>query len=68
VVLRAPTERDAEPLFQILHEPEVGRFWAGYDLQRVQSELIASDGESNWLEGAQLMAVYGIIATAVWYL
>ena len=30
--------------------------------------LIAADGESNWLEGAQLMAVYGIIASAVWYL
>jgi Ca2+:H+ antiporter len=30
--------------------------------------LIAADGESNWLEGAQLMAVYAIIATAVWYL
>jgi len=30
--------------------------------------LIATDGESNWLEGAQLMAVYGIIASAVWYL
>jgi Ca2+:H+ antiporter len=30
--------------------------------------VIAADGESNWLEGAQLMAVYGIIATAVWYL
>ena len=30
--------------------------------------LIAVDGESNWLEGAQLMAVYAIIATAVWYL
>ena len=30
--------------------------------------LIASDGESNWLEGAQLMAVYVIIATAFWYL
>jgi Ca2+:H+ antiporter len=30
--------------------------------------LIAVDGESNWLEGAQLIAVYGIIATAVWYL
>jgi len=30
--------------------------------------VIAVDGESNWLEGAQLMAVYGIIATAVWYL
>jgi Ca2+:H+ antiporter len=30
--------------------------------------LIAIDGESNWLEGAQLVAVYAIIATAVWYL
>ncbi len=30
--------------------------------------LIAIDGESNWLEGAQLVAVYLIIATAFWYL
>ena len=30
--------------------------------------LIALDGESNWLEGAQLMAVYVIIATSFWYL
>ncbi len=30
--------------------------------------LIAIDGESNWLEGAQLMAVYAIVATAFWYL
>jgi len=30
--------------------------------------LIAADGESNWLEGAQLMAVYVIVATAFWYL
>jgi Ca2+:H+ antiporter len=30
--------------------------------------IIAVDGESNWLEGAQLMAVYAIIASAVWYL
>jgi Ca2+:H+ antiporter len=30
--------------------------------------LIAADGESNWLEGAQLMAVYGIVATSFWYL
>jgi Ca2+:H+ antiporter len=29
---------------------------------------IASDGESNWLEGAQLVSVYLIIATAVWFL
>lgn len=32
------------------------------------TSLIAIDGESNWLEGAQLVAVYGIVATAVWYL
>ena len=30
--------------------------------------LIAVDGESNWLEGAQLMAVYAIMATSFWYL
>jgi Ca2+:H+ antiporter len=30
--------------------------------------LIAADGESNWLEGAQLVAVYVIIATSFWYL
>ena len=30
--------------------------------------LIAADGESNWLEGAQLMAVYVIVATSFWYL
>jgi Ca2+:H+ antiporter len=30
--------------------------------------LIAADGESNWLEGAQLIAVYAIVATAFWYL
>jgi Ca2+:H+ antiporter len=30
--------------------------------------LIAIDGESNWLDGAQLGAVYLIIATAFWYL
>jgi len=34
----------------------------------VITALIAVDGESNWLEGAQLIAVYVIIATAVWYL
>jgi Ca2+:H+ antiporter len=30
--------------------------------------LIAADGESNWLEGAQLIAVYAIVATSFWYL
>jgi len=30
--------------------------------------LIASDGESNWMEGAQLLAVYVIIALAFYFL
>ena len=30
--------------------------------------LIAIDGESNWLEGAQLMAVYVILAITSFYL
>jgi Ca2+:H+ antiporter len=32
------------------------------------TSLIALDGESNWLEGAQLIAVYLIVATTFWYL
>lgn len=30
--------------------------------------VIALDGESNWLEGAQLMAVYGILVAAFYFL
>jgi Ca2+:H+ antiporter len=30
--------------------------------------LIALDGESNWLEGAQLLAVYAIIGMAFFFL
>jgi Ca2+:H+ antiporter len=30
--------------------------------------IIASDGESNWLEGAQLLAVYLIIALGFFFL
>ncbi len=32
------------------------------------ASLIALDGESNWLEGAQLLAVYAIIALAFFFL
>jgi Ca2+:H+ antiporter len=34
----------------------------------VITAVIAADGESNWLEGAQLIAVYLIVATSFWYL
>jgi Ca2+:H+ antiporter len=30
--------------------------------------LAALDGESNWLEGAQLLAVYVIVALAFYFL
>ena len=30
--------------------------------------LIASDGESNWMEGVQLLAVYLILALAFYFL
>jgi Ca2+:H+ antiporter len=33
----------------------------------VITTLIANDGRSNWLEGAQLIAVYAIVALAFWF-
>jgi Ca2+:H+ antiporter len=30
--------------------------------------VIALDGESHWFEGAQLLAAYGLIALAVWFI
>ena len=33
----------------------------------ILSAFIAFDGESTWLEGASLIALYGIIATAFWW-
>jgi Ca2+:H+ antiporter len=32
------------------------------------SALVALDGESNWLEGAMLLAVYGILSLAFFFL
>ena len=29
---------------------------------------IALDGESNWFEGAQLLALYALVALAVWFI
>ncbi len=37
-------------------------------LGSIVAALIAIDGESNWLEGAQLIAVYLILAVAAFYL
>jgi len=33
----------------------------------IVSAFITFDGESNWIEGAALVAVYTIIAAAFWW-
>ena len=33
----------------------------------ILTAFISYDGESNWLEGAALIALYGIVATAFWW-
>ena len=33
----------------------------------VLAAMIAFDGESTWLEGATLIALYAIIATSFWW-
>jgi Ca2+:H+ antiporter len=40
---------------------------AGMFLAIVLAAFISFDGESNWLEGAALIAIYIIIATAFWW-
>lgn len=55
---------------------ELLRFWAaaiGFELialfgASLIAALVALDGESNWLEGAQLLVVYAIIGMAFFYL
>ncbi len=42
VTLRPTTEDDASDLAAILATPEVARWWAGYDEQRVREELVRS--------------------------
>jgi Ca2+:H+ antiporter len=33
----------------------------------IMTAFITFDGESNWIEGAALIAVYAIIATSFWW-
>jgi Ca2+:H+ antiporter len=36
-------------------------------LSVILAGLIAFDGESTWLEGATLIALYAVIATSFWW-
>jgi Ca2+:H+ antiporter len=40
---------------------------AGIFLSVMIVSMIASDGETNWFEGAQLLAVYAIVAVAFYF-
>lgn len=40
VTLRAATAHDLDPLVNILAEPEVAKWWVGYDRGRVQREFV----------------------------
>ncbi len=40
---------------------------AALALAAILGALIVYDGESNWLEGAALIGLYGMIATAFWW-
>lgn len=42
VLLRPMTAEDVEPVTAILAQPEVARWWGGYDAARVTSELLES--------------------------
>ncbi len=41
---------------------------AAVSLSTVVAAIITLDGESHWFEGVQLLAVYGIIAAAVFFI
>jgi len=34
----------------------------------IVTAVVTLDGESHWLEGVQLVALYGMIAAAAWFI
>lgn len=40
----------------------------GLSIAVLTSAMITLDGESHWFEGVQLLALYGMVATAVWFI
>ena len=53
-----------DPLTQEFDHPELVAVIAA----SIIAALVAIDGKSNWLEGAMLLAVYGILALAFFLL
>jgi aminoglycoside 6'-N-acetyltransferase len=60
VLLRPVAEDDAARLLQILHEPEVARWWGAFDAKRVREDLIEPPDETVFaveLDGELIGAV-----------
>ena len=53
-----------QPMDLVFHPLEVAAVGAAVGI----SALIAFDGESNWLEGVQLLSVYAILALVFYFL
>ena len=51
VVLRAPGDDDIDALEVIFSEPDVARWWPGYDGARLREELLRSDDETSTSTG-----------------
>lgn len=47
--LRPPTGADADALTAILQQPQVARYWPGYDAARVRRDLLGADPERTVL-------------------
>jgi aminoglycoside 6'-N-acetyltransferase len=47
VILRSVEPRDAAALAEILAEPAVARWWGGFDLERVNADLLARDADEE---------------------
>jgi Ca2+:H+ antiporter len=52
------------PLTLVFNRFEIVALFAG----SLIAALVAQDGETNWLEGAQLLSVYAILALAFFFL
>lgn len=47
VRLRSVTEADIDALASIFTEPEIARWWTGYDRARIEDELLAADDDTD---------------------
>ena len=68
LLLRSPRPADLEPWSAILQEPEVARFWPGYDRARIHAELLTpSEVTVLTIEGSAESGAAGAVLGAIQY-